>query len=92
MVSAWTRIMGARNPPIAPNRFTKPMPAASAVPDNSCVGMVQKTGCTAITPTAATHSAIIASTGDTSPETAMPIAAASRVNAATLRRSPVRSE
>lgn len=91
-VSACTRTIGARKPPMAPNRLTKPIPAASAVPDSSCVGIVQKTGCTAITPTAATHSAMIASTGATSPDTAIPTAAASSVRAAILRRSPVRSE
>ena len=43
-VSAFTRIIGARKPPTAPNKFTNPIPAANAEPDNICVGMVQKTG------------------------------------------------
>ena len=55
-----TRIIGAKKLPIAPTIVHMPIPAASALPDNTCGGNVQKMGCTARRPIAETERATIA--------------------------------
>src|SRR5688572_7355945 len=90
--SAQVLTFGATKPPIAPSELISAIPPAAAAPPRYAVGKLQNTGCTAMKPAAAKHSAISATSGEAAlTDTAMPAAETASTTSAINACWPLRS-